>query len=397
MHTNGRPWRTNLVIAATSTVVSFCVLFLVGEVFIRATKPHSSPATQRSRSLEYEASLFARHVFPATPQEKRSRWGNSYLINRRGYRGEDFAVPKPAEMTRIVVLGGSAAFDIRASEGRDWPSLLQEDLLAAGVDSVEVINAAVPGHASWDSLGRLYSEIWMLAPDYVIVYHCWNDLKYFDRLRPGNSLLRMYRPKKTEKAPSQLVENPFIYDRGWLDRLLLHSQLYVRLRERFLLWKTGRVGLEGRVVTPGKRESADPGDEPDWGREQFALNLRLLADAARAIDARPVFVTQARLVSADNTASDRERIGYDLVGMSDQRLVEGFEACDEALLQVGADQEVPVIDASEALTGNSAYFEDHVHTTSEGSAALARVLADGLYELLGGSGRHGAAKDSTPH
>ncbi|MEJ2313167.1 MAG: hypothetical protein P8Y11_12275, partial [Gemmatimonadales bacterium] len=333
-------------------------------------------------SLEYEAALFARHIFPRREQEKESRWGDRYSINARGYRGDNFVVPKPPGMVRIVVLGGSAAFDIHAAEGDDWPSRVENRLKAVGFDSAEVINAAVPGHASWDSLGRLFSEIWMFEPDYILVYHCWNDLKYFVRLGPERSLLRVYRPKRTEEG-AYLVENPFLYDRGWLDRILLHSQLYVRLRERWLLRQMGEVTLEG--LAPDSDYARVETDGRSWGRRQFALNLRLLADAAREAGARPVLVTQARLVAASNGPRERERIAYDMVGMNHDRLVRGFAACDEAVFEVAGEKQIDVIDASSALTGNSAYFEDHVHTTGAGSRALAETVALHLGRILSDS------------
>jgi lysophospholipase L1-like esterase len=365
--------RANLILAAATGLVTLVVLLAAAEVFIRLTRPSSTLETQRQSALEYESTLFARHAFPRVEQTKVARWGNTYRISSRGYRGDDFAVPKPAGLTRVVVLGGSAGFDIRASDGEDWPALLEGMLSGTGDARVEVINAAVPGHASWDSLGRLLSEIWMFEPDWVVVYHCWNDLKYFETLRPETSLLRTYRPKRTVGRGSNLVDNPFIYERGAVDRLFSRSELYSRLRERYFRWRLGRISLEG----PRLEAASDTGviDDFAWARRQLKLNLRSLAHASRAVGAEPVFVTQARLVTSDNTAEERALIDYGLVQMSHERLVQAFAACDAATREVAQEEDVLLVETAE-LTGRPELFADHVHTARDGSERLAAMVAE---------------------
>jgi lysophospholipase L1-like esterase len=49
---------------------------------------------------------------------------------------------------------------------------------------------------------------------------------------------------------------------------------------------------------------------------------------------------------------------------------------------IAAREDVPVIDASSIMSGNTVYFLDHVHTTSAGSQRLADVVAQSLGELL---------------
>ena len=141
-----------------------------------------------------------------------------------------------------------------------------------------MINAGSPGHDSADSLGRFYAEMWMFEPDYVLVYHCWNDIKYFPRLTRERGLLRLRRPQVAQGGQyGALVANPFIYDFGPVDRWLGHSQLYARVRDRYLQRKLGAVGTEGVVD-----EAARLGDDFSLlGPKQLELNLRLLVTAAQ--------------------------------------------------------------------------------------------------------------------
>jgi hypothetical protein len=98
-----------------------------------------------------------------------------------------------------VIVGGSSVFDANARDaseeaGRDWPHLAEGFLKRSGYSDVDVINAGAPGHATFDSLGRLYSQIWIYQPDYVLLYNCWNDVKYFRVVTPEQPLITPFRP-----------------------------------------------------------------------------------------------------------------------------------------------------------------------------------------------------------
>jgi hypothetical protein len=288
---------------------------------------------------------------------------------------------KPEGVVRIVVLGGSSAFDIYALEGRDWPALVEKRLHHLGFKDVEVINAAVPGNATWDSLGRFYAEIWMFQPDYVLFYGAWNDIKYFAWLNPEMSLLRRYRPKVSMRVSGRstlMVRNPFLYHTGPLDRFLCNSQLYNRLRFRFWSWRIGKVPLEGMATAQTKLHS----DYGPWGPRQYKLNVSLLVEAARAIGAVPVLLTQARLLSDAETPLEGEQINYYAVGLSHDALFRAFEACDAALFEVSKEKNLDVIDVATMFSGQEKMFADGVHTTAVGSEAISRPVADHLARLL---------------
>jgi len=297
-----------------------------------------------------------------------------YRINSVGYRASSFAVNKPEGLIRIVVLGGSAVFDPNSSdasenEGNSWPDLVQRDLEADGLGPLEVINAGVPAHASFDSLGRLHSQLWMYEPDIVLVYHAWNDIKFWKRFEidPQTPLIERVHPYNED-------QNPFIrYRNGW-DRLFCHSQLYVKLRNRYLKSQL-KVGLEGRIDPDADERASSYGP---WGPRQFRLHIELIADAARNIGALPVLVTQASLISSENTPAERERIGYHYQLLSHDALVAALEEANEIIRSIGRDKEIAVIDAAASLNGRAEMFKDGVHTTPEGSQALAALVARGL-------------------
>jgi lysophospholipase L1-like esterase len=384
--------RSPLVLAAVTVVISLAlgglVLFGIAEAFLRLTRSPVGTEIQRGRSLEFEATVYARSAFPQVRQRKQATMSGAVEISERGYRGPAFAVPKPPGVIRVVMLGGSSLFDMYAKEGSDWPRLTERYLRTAGLGAVEVINAGTPGHDSADSLGRFYAEMWMFEPDYVLVYHAWNDIKYFPGLTPERSLLRRRRPQTSQGGHyGYLVANPFIYDLGAVDRWLGHSQLYARLRDRYLQRRLGTVGTEG--IATDARPRAD--DFSSFGPRQFEVNLRLIVAAARSAGAEPVLATEARLITPSNSDPERQRIAYELAGLSHDALVRAFEACDRTVFTVAGDEKVSVLDLSARYSGRPDLFEDHVHTTAAGSEALARATSEFLQGAIArASGRPGS-------
>jgi lysophospholipase L1-like esterase len=270
-------------------------------------------------------------------------------------------------------------YDIHAPRGEDWPRLLERRLRASGWPEVEVINAGVPGHASWDNLGRFYSEIWLFQPDIVMVSVAWNDIKDFRWVGPDSTLLRGQRPIYERWGDSWLVDNPFLYERGFLDRLALHSQLYVRLRGRFLNMRLGQRMLEGQRVG-SSMALAD--SISVWAPRQYEMNLRLLAEAAKAAGATPVLLTEPRLAASSTVEADRRRIRYDWVGLSHAALLSAFAAVDSAIVRAADRTGAVAVDLAAHVGHDGALFADHVHTTPAGSARVADALASDLTPLL---------------
>jgi len=371
----------------TSLCMTLVLGLVAGEIVVRrfSSEGYVTPDTLRADSVEYEATIFSRHAMLRMEQVERRR--GSWRINAKGYRGRDFSVAKPENTVRIVFLGGSAAFDIQATEGRDWPHLAEKLLHKAGHTNVEVINAGTGGHAACDSLGRLYSEIWMFEPDYVVVYHGWNDIKYFCQLTEEQSLLRTIRPQRIfEHEGRMVVWNPYLYYQGRLDRALCHSQLYVRLRNRFWSLRLGKIGLEGlvtgKMLEHDKGDMGYPDDYADFGPRQFELTLRLIVAASRAIGATPILITQPWLVAENNTQTEKDRIRYDYAGLSHKALLRASADCRQAVLSVANEEGVPVLDLATEFSGRGDLFTDHVHTKPAGSEVLATSVSPFLSNLL---------------
>jgi len=377
-----RSWtegRRRLLLIAVSSVVSLGL----AEAGIRIFSPVPAPilddaADTPLSALLFETSLFARFVLPARAHDIRLPSGIHYHINAYGYRGTDFKWEKPEGTTRILVYGGSSVFDIHASGEEHWPKRLQRSLVERGHVGVEVINAGIPGHASFDCVGRLLAEGHLLSPDFVLLYGAWNDVKSFQFEKPLLRTMKPYRPREDWlRRPS-----------GPLDAGVARVSHLYRLA-RFAWFSRGqRVGPEGLV--PRRRGSARFTGSLQAGQlRQFEIDVGTFVDLARNAGAVPILVTEARLVAPDNSESDRKKIAYGYVHLSHEELLAAFGAADDILEDVARTKRAMLIDASVRLTGRRGLFVDQVHLSPDGSGELAALLADSLSPILAARGPSG--------
>ena len=364
------PQKKRLFIALI-TIGSALFGLVLAEMTVRytSTSGYVTPEIIRNRTLRYSPALFARTVFPQTEARADGLGTAKYYINSNGYRGHAFSFAKPPGVIRIVIYGGSAVFDPYQTEGQDWPHRVESILKQNGFPQVEVINAGIPNHASFDCFGRLFAEGHLLNPDYLIFSNAWNDIKTF---RSDTPLLRRYQPYNDQ-------EDPRLNYQSRLDRFMCeHSQLFVRLRDRYYTWKL-TIGPEGSIPQ-GEYLS-------DFSRpalRQYRINQEIFVDLARDIGAVPILMTEARLASESNTESQKSRIHYEWVRFTPQGLLRSYEAIEGTIRQVSSEKRVDLIDVSKDMDGKDEFFVDHVHLTEMGSEELARITAQNLAELIRG-------------
>jgi hypothetical protein len=93
--------------------------------------------------------------------------------------GHRYLVPKPANVFRVIMLGGSTVEGLGINSPLDsLPSKLQlllEPQFAQSSKQVEVINAGVSGYSSDQEYLSLMADLLRYEPDLVIAYDGWND------------------------------------------------------------------------------------------------------------------------------------------------------------------------------------------------------------------------------
>ena len=354
-------------------LAAFVLALLVAEGYFRLRQPGQDGlrgAIAQKTALQYAPAVFARHVFPAQVQDVWGWDGARWRINPHGYRGADFTVPKPTGVRRIIVYGGSAVFNPSSTDGRDWPHRVEQKLRERGYRDVEVINAGIPGHASFDSVGRLFAEGFRFQPDYVVLYNAWNDIKMFHDTRPLLRALPVYQPDADVRVNYVNAVDRFFS---------FHSRLYLGFRARYIAWKL-QLGVEGKQA-PANDTLLDALD-PDALR-QYRLAVETFADVARNVGAVPVLMTQARLLAPTNTPEQQQRIHFRYQRLTPDALHAAYAETDRIVRAVAATKQAVLLDATLPLTGVDAYFQDHVHLTDAGSEALADFVAAGFAHVLG--------------
>lgn len=368
--------KKKLLFTVCLTLITLTLALVAGEIYVRRTSAYGyvTPEIVRQRSLRYAPSVFARNVFP---QEAQTAYGGKtvydnliYPINAKGYRGPDFAVPKPVNVIRIIIYGGSQVFDVNAAGENDWPRRVEKLLRQQGFANVEVINAGVPGHASWDSVGKLFAEGHTLQPDYVVLCNAWNDLKGFTNPRP---LLRQFAPYTLTADPRQNYQNS-------LDQFLSeHSQLFVRLRTKYYSWRL-RAGTQGQIPETAVAATAQ-GVAPS-ALAQYRLNVQTFSDIAKNTGSVPVLMTQPRLAAATNTEEEKSRLHYHYINLTHEGLLAAFAQTDDIIRRTAKEKGVPLLDAAPRLTGRGDLFTDEVHYNDAGSQAVAELVAGELARLI---------------
>ena len=363
--------RRKLLFTLLSISCAVFVALILGEIAVRlfSSFGYVTPATLRSMTPDYQPAVFARHVIRPGVKTVVVDGDEKFRINAHGYRGRDFAIEKAKGTIRIMFYGGSSVFDAESTKDNDWPHRIERILKEKGYTNIEVINAGIPGYASFDAVGTLFSEGHIFSPDYVLLYDEWNDIKYF---RSTKSLLR-------EFVPPSSFDDPRTTYRNWLDHGLSNiSQLYVRLRDRYYTWKL-HVGAEGTIPV-GEYSSTIA----DAALRQYRLNIETFVDVARNIGAVPILMLEARLVTAGNTSAEKSRISYDYVLLTHDALCDAFAREDKIIHDVAREKGALVMDATQQLTGRDDLFANHIHLNEKGSEELARVVADELANVLRG-------------
>lgn len=385
-----RRWRLLRFLDAHDQAARWILLLLIGgallgivEVFFQI-RPIPSTEDRLRRSVAYDVSAFSINRLAAFDQDvEGAAPGSTRFRIRNGYRGPDFPPQKPSGEIRIVILGGSFVFDILAEGDEDWPDQVDVLLEEGGLPQVRVINAGVPGHSTFDAIGRLTSEIHYYDPDIVALCCAWNDIKYFNQIDARRTPLRHFRP-----MPRPTHEH---YPPSKLRQLLDDVHLF-----RIAAAVPGmfaRFGEEGRLPEGEYSDSVSP-----IGLAQYALNVRNFVDICRNIGAEPILITEPHLPLHGNRDEVVGKIRYDWALLSHDALCQAFAGCGDICRAIGREKDCRVVEISASLSGRPELFADHVHLTRQGSRAVAEHVAASFAEALSDSpqAEHDRGMESPP-
>jgi lysophospholipase L1-like esterase len=96
----------------------------------------------------------------------------SPLSNSLGFFGPEPALPKPADVRRLVMLGDSCS---QQDHPFAWPEIAARELSRELAQPFECVNLALSGYSTHQGLRVAQRWLAKLEPDLVAVYYGWND------------------------------------------------------------------------------------------------------------------------------------------------------------------------------------------------------------------------------
>ena len=116
---------------------------------------------------------FLKHIVIPDNQSK-------HFINSDGFRSPEISENKPSNTFRVFVVGGSTTYGAGVNDANTIPSLLQKKIDEKNyAQTIEVINAGFQGARSIEEVKLVKEKLLDFAPDIIIVYDGYNDVKSF--------------------------------------------------------------------------------------------------------------------------------------------------------------------------------------------------------------------------
>jgi lysophospholipase L1-like esterase len=366
----------NISIILISTIVLGIVVEVGTRVVIRI-KTHSWPVTQ---AVEFDTEirglirLYRRHPFLNTAPREGTRvaaFGKEISFNSLGYRSPERPAKKPPGAMRILCAGGSTTFDILSvNDSQTWPWQMEQILRERGLDA-EVFNAGFPGWTSLENLVSLAVRDLDLDPDIVVLYQGINDLQ----------------PASHQPFDSQ-------YEHGHAEETL--RALGFELQP--LNWYEHSLFVEkARELVVGKHDPwqrlqnlAPPEDGvlelPAAALETFDRNVRSFVAIAVAGGSRVVLVTQPLRVRSGSAEADRAYLAQWLLGLDPTAVPAQLERLNSVMRELTTAGPAVLADAAREVVWRDSDFGDPMHFSGDGSARMARFMADIVEGISHGSG-----------
>jgi lysophospholipase L1-like esterase len=388
-----RTWRfyvlgTLIVVIGFVAVIEFAtraVSWASGKGFTLA--PHELDPTDSAVTEMYQW-----HPFTGLTMKPGGRFYGSHpnsplaaeqLVDRHGFLALDdsLALDKPKDEIRIATIGASTTANLNLIFEDNWPGQLGAQVQKALPGKrVRVVNAAVPGFDTAQSLANLSLRVMPFKPDVVVIYHAYNDLK---AVTPGKPFRADY--SHIHEKPFGLIERPPFYL-----NVLHHSMFYVRTRNSYR-----KFAMQGKAIDDmtgvGRVDRVPPEAEA-----AFRQHMEGMIAIARAGGAKVVLSSFATLhdLSADYgkpatlqalSKLQREELPSLLhftPGLTLPGIVDGLNRYNRALHDIAQKQRTGWVDNAAKVPHEDKYFVDRVHFSLDGARRMGENFAPAVIAEL---------------
>ena len=277
----------------------------------------------------------------------------------------------------LAFLGGSTTECIYDDENNRFPYLAGRLLEEKTGLKVNSYNAAKSGNDSLHSINVLLNKVVELKPDIVVMMHNINDLsillyeKTYWNKHPTRSPLEVKKPgwktvgknlEETFRLARDLVI-PNIYS-------VIHRLVHVESKFKADEFKQVR----GRKIEV-KQDQLVP---------EFTLNLQTFINICRARGITPVLMTMpSRLKDEPDPLIARLMKNLEVQqGITYRDFKGAFDRFNQVIREVGARNQVLVVDLARALPPEKEYMSDVAHYTPAGSRLVAQKIVAALRPVV---------------
>lgn len=298
-----------------------------------------------NHTVEFDPVLFWRFK-PNQKLTDSSIYRRPVTINSHGFRGPDFALPKPAGVYRVVCLGDSSTFGWSVADDETYPAQLAPLLQKrCPKRRVEVLNLGVTGYSSHQGRRLFERMAGQLRPDAVIF-----------AFGPNDRLPALKSDRENEAART--------WDIGPVSLFLSRFQLYKLLKSAVVYFQNREQGvsLDPKTYIPRLQRKVSPAEYADNVRAVKALCDRLGADLI--------------LIDVDYPSLPPDFIDREIktqAAAAGAPMPPGWTAWDQAALvrSLGAELAVPTLDLREIFAVRLQDYAAGTVPLAPGQAAIA--------------------------
>jgi len=152
-----------------------------------------------------------------------------YTINLFGLRGPEFDIPKPKDIYRIVVYGGSSTFSSESTDDKTTPAWLQKILRErTNKTNIEVINYGAHSKSMYWIAQQYMREVETIEPDLTIINNIRNT--FGDQMQKYTPYSDIVTPQKAYLIKLNIFLTDYSLTFRYIRRLIEKVQYLVTLK-----------------------------------------------------------------------------------------------------------------------------------------------------------------------
>lgn len=281
--------------------------------------------------------------------------------NYQFFNGEDgtrdIIVPKPKDLIRINCLGASTTANyVRVNDKNfSYPIELERILKSKFPNKkIEVNNCAQGGYNSADILVRSALRVVDTKPDFIIIYHAYNDIKSY----LTENFLSDYSHSRKNLADS--------YWKFYLSSVIPEIPLnfFNYIKNKFLPGSNIRYSLLETVSKGKVNLMADYED----GLKVYERNIKNIINLYKSINTKVILCTFSIFLYKEIKNDKLHNLYFEIVKKE-----------NEVMKSIAKQLNINIVDSDKFIEKNKENFVDTIHYSKKGMTLLAELISKQIY------------------